>query len=299
MVDATPQTAALLDAASLHPRFRAAADRCDRIETLQQDVEQRLRDEFVPANRPALLPAVLMDWPPLHRWQDDTYLREAAPLASVSARRVASNGVCAQGGSYETDKVSWPEIIDSLAAAAAKGDVAAPHYAAQVRLKLDLPTLLADTRPVPECVRCLGPLWRNAPAAYFGCGARTPLHFDLLENILCVVSGRKWVTLWHPADAEVLYPSADAEGGIFSAADVYDPDLERFPKLREALEERALRVELSAGDALCASRQSRPIRPPRPHSPLSTPPSTAPCSGINDLSSFPGRRLTHALLYLL
>ena len=75
------------------------------------------------------------------------------------------------------------------------------------------------------------------------------MHFDLLENILCVVRGRKLVTLWHPADSHLLYPMEEASEAAFSRANVYEPDLTRFPLLEEA-QKRALHVELNAGDAL-------------------------------------------------
>jgi hypothetical protein len=97
-------------------------------------------------------------------------------------------------------------------------------------------------------VGVLGSVWRNAPSAYFGCGHATPLHFDMLENVLCVVRGRKMVTLWHPGDSALLYP---AEGGdaAFSRANVHQPDLDAFPLLAEAAK-RGLHVDLAAGDAL-------------------------------------------------
>ena len=74
------------------------------------------------------------------------------------------------------------------------------------------------------------------------------MHFDQLENILCVVRGRKLLTLWHPADGALLYPGAGGQAA-FSVADVHHPDYERFPLLRQAAT-RALHVELHAGDAL-------------------------------------------------
>ena len=241
-------TRALLDAAGLHPRFRAATERITSIPTAEgaSDSERLLRDEFVPSNRPALLQSALQDWAPVLRWSDDNYLRSAAPDAKVSARRVASGTVAS--GSYESDEISWPTLVDSLAAASHAGISAAPHYAAQLRLRTSLPTLFADTRPEPPLLRALGAVWRNAPSAYIGCGARTPLHFDLLENIFCVVTGVKHVALWPPADGGLLYPGDDG-GATFSRADIYIPDLEAFPLLREALS-HALHVKVSAGDAL-------------------------------------------------
>ena len=242
---------AVHDVACLDPRFRAADDRAADadIAALHADWAERLRDEFVPANRPVVLRSVLADWPPVEKWHDDAYLLAAAAHdATIPARRAdASAGSTAVEGAYETDELTWAALLDAHAEAAAHERTAA-HYAAQLRLRTAMPRLFVDTNPVPECVGALGPVWRNAPAAYFGCGHATPLHFDQLENIFCVVRGRKRVTLWHPADAGLLYAG---EGGqaAFSRANVYAPDLERFPLLARA-EARGLHVELQAGDAL-------------------------------------------------
>ena len=244
-------TTALLNAAGLHPRFRAAAKRLTAIPTAEgaSDSEQLLRNEFVPSNCPALLRSALQDWAPVLSWSDDDYLRSAAPDSKVSARRVdLQTGGCVASGSYESDEISWPSLVDSLVAASQAGSSAAPHYAAQLRLRTTLPALFADTRPEPSLLRALGAVWRNAPSAYIGCGARTPLHFDLLENIFCVVTGVKHVALWPPADGVLLYPGDDG-GAAFSLADIYSPDLDAFPLLREA-QSRALHVQVSAGDAL-------------------------------------------------
>ena len=252
-IQADGSASALLDAAGLNPKFRSSNDprvvAVPIVCTSTEDAEQRLRDEFVPANRPVLLRSALAAWPPVQRWGDDEYLRNAAPEARISARRIDDRGVSISGAAYESEEMSWPTLIDSLAKAAQAGSSsAAPHYAAQVRLRTALPNLFADTRPELGLLRAFGAVWRNAPSGYFGCGAQTPLHFDLLENLFCVATGTKHVALWHPADGGLLYPGSGGEAA-FSVADVYAPDLEAFPLLRDA-EARALHVEVHAGDAL-------------------------------------------------
>ena len=111
----------------------------------------------------------------------------------------------------------------------------------------------ADARPPPAHLAALGARLRGAPAAYIGGGSTTPLHFDALENLLVVVRGRKDVTLWHPQHTPLLYPRDDGAAAIFSRADIYHPDFDAFPLLREALP-LGLRAELAAGDALYLPR---------------------------------------------
>lgn len=251
-------TSSLLDAAGLDPRFRSSAfENTDgrghgggpvpTVTPTDADASRKLLSEFVATNKPVLLKGSLSDWAPVLRWHDDEYLCAAEPLASIDVRRTDSSGRTSTGSSaYQRESsVSWPSLVHELAESAARRERGS-LYAAQVHLRTVLPGLFADTRPVPPCIGALGPVWRNAPSLYFGCGARTPLHFDLLENVLCVVRGRKHVTLWHPADAALLYP---CEAAPFSMADVYEPDLTAFPRLAEA-RTRGLEVEVGCGDAL-------------------------------------------------
>ena len=256
----------VLDAAGLAPRFRtrdeaarATMGRPSSIitttvsssaSTEPSDRQQLLLADCIAKNEPILLRGVLSDWTPTKRWHDDEYLRATEPDAVLEPRRadVASGRTSTQGDPYEREKpIGWPALVDAVAEAARKQENA-PLYAAQVRVRTSLPHLFADTRPEPPCVAALGPVWRNAPSLYYGCGSKTPLHFDLLENVLCVARGRKRVTLWHPEDSEVLYP-ADDGAATFSRADVYAPDLDAFPLLSEGLQ-RGAQVEVHAGDAL-------------------------------------------------
>lgn len=127
-----------------------------------------------------------------------------------------------------------------------------PHptlpLSSQLALRYELPDLYNDTRPPPELLAAFGSLWRSAPSAYIGAGSRTPLHFDLLENLLCVVLGRKVVQLWHPAYGEKLYPGGGGQD-LFSQVDPLSFDAAEFPDFVDALP-LAHTVELEAGDAL-------------------------------------------------
>ena len=123
-----------------------------------------------------------------------------------------------------------------------------PLLSLQLRLRTVLPALFRDTRPPPDLLSALGAPWRNAPSAYIGSGSRTPLHFDLLENLFCVVRGRKRMQLWHPAHGAQLYPGGGGEP-LFSKVDPTNFDPVEFPEFSGAVG-LAHEVELAAGDAL-------------------------------------------------
>ena len=77
-------------------------------------------------------------------------------------------------------------------------------------------------------------------------------HFDLPDNIACVVAGRRRFTLFPPAQVANLYIGPldlTPAGQPVSLVDHARPDLERFPRYAQALEHAQV-FELEAGDAL-------------------------------------------------
>ena len=242
-----------LDMIGLAPRFRSAPAAHKRIATLEGAASADALRPYVLRNEPVVLRGALHDWTPAQRW-DDAYLRDAGAGVRVPVRLADGVGDASFGDPqrghdvYTVEEMEWAELHEALRAA--EEQRAAPrYYAAQLRLRTLLPALYSDTRPPPECVGAFGALWRNAPSAYFGCGSRTPLHFDALENLLCIVRGRKRVTLWHPAHGLALYPG-DGGAAIFSRIDVDRAvDAREFP-LYEGVAQLAHTVELSACDAL-------------------------------------------------
>jgi hypothetical protein len=93
---------------------------------------------------------------------------------------------------------------------------------------------------------------RTEPTFWLGNRALVAPHFDVHDNIACVVSGRRRFTLFPPEQINNLYvgPILDAPGGVpISRVDIRKPDFERFPRYREALDS-ALQAELDPGDAL-------------------------------------------------
>lgn len=77
-------------------------------------------------------------------------------------------------------------------------------------------------------------------------------HFDLPDNIACVVAGRRRFTLFPPEQVANLYIGPldlTPAGQPVSLVDVTRPDLARFPRYAQALEQAQV-FELAPGDAL-------------------------------------------------
>jgi len=100
----------------------------------------------------------------------------------------------------------------------------------------------------------LAALARFSPHVSLWLGNRMQVapHFDLPDNIACVVAGRRRFTLFPPEQVANLYIGPldlTPAGQPISLVDHVRPDLERFPRYAEALK-HAQTFELLPGDAL-------------------------------------------------
>ena len=87
---------------------------------------------------------------------------------------------------------------------------------------------------------------------WLGSRAKVSAHFDVADNIACCVAGRRRFTLFPPDQLDNLYVGPwdrTPAGQPISLVNVDDPDLEKYPNFRTALD-AAFTVELEAGDAL-------------------------------------------------
>jgi len=87
---------------------------------------------------------------------------------------------------------------------------------------------------------------------WIGNRLRTQTHYDLYDNLACVVAGRRRFTLFPPDQIENLYMGPfefTLSGTPVSMVSLEQPDFERFPRFRQALE-TAQTAELEPGDAI-------------------------------------------------
>jgi hypothetical protein len=91
-----------------------------------------------------------------------------------------------------------------------------------------------------------------AARIWIGNAVNVQTHFDLKDNIACVVAGRRRFTLFPPDQLPNLYVGPfdfTLSGPPVSMVSVKEPDLVRYPRFEEALK-HAQTAELGPGDAL-------------------------------------------------
>lgn len=120
-------------------------------------------------------------------------------------------------------------------------------------------TLAAQGLAVHRCIPAFGEVHRLdilptdvLPRMWIGNRACVATHGDDLENVACVVAGRRRFTLFPPEQLPNLYlgPFELTPGGTpISMVHLTEPDLTRYPRFAQAME-AAFYADLEPGDAL-------------------------------------------------
>lgn len=157
-------------------------------------------DHFYAPGRPVVIEGALSGWPALERWTPD-YLKETVGDASVEyqgGRTAASDFELAKDRHKRT--MPFSAFIDQICADDSGGNDAyitaynsATNQSALAPLQNDLGRLDAYLTGAP------GMMWIG-PGNTF-----TPLHFDLTNNLLIQIVGRKRILLIPPTQTRFMY----------------------------------------------------------------------------------------------
>lgn len=216
----------------------------------------RFQSEIRPLELPAVLRGQAADWPAVAAGRDSHealagYLmrfavqRELPVLVGppeIEGRFFYREGLTALN--FDRAGATLAVFLDRLLA---QRDAARPE------------ALAVQSEPVPELL----PGFREAndidlldppatPRAWLGNRVRVAAHYDVKENIGCVVAGRRRFTLFPPDQLANLYPGPfelTPAGTPVSLVDPAAPDLARFPRFAEAMA-HAQSAELGPGDAI-------------------------------------------------
>lgn len=217
---------------------------------------EQWHNEIKPSFQPAVLKGLLNHWPMVQAattsdmalsqyiagqdtgWQVDTLL-----LAPDSDGRIGYKEVLA-GFNYEKRQYPLTAILSQLLKT--KSDPQAVRIAAQSALVSNCMPEFTTDNPNPLLADTV------IPRVWLGNKVMVPAHFDDADNLACVVAGKRTFILFPPEQVANLYIGPldyTPTGAPISLVDFSQPDFERFPKAREALQ-HALVAELEPGDAL-------------------------------------------------
>ena len=217
--------------------------------------------ELIEAQQPAVLEGLARDWPLVARGREGPAVAAAYLKQFASDRPVTGfTGPPGIGGrfhynadltglNFTADRVPLAAFLDTILAHL--DDAEPPSlYVGSTDLDLYLPGLSAENaltldHPAFGVGQPLVSLW---------IGNRTiaPAHYDMANNLACCMVGRRRFTLFPPEQVANLYPGPlerTPAGQVVTMVDFQAPDLERYPRFREAMAAAQV-AELDPGDVL-------------------------------------------------
>lgn len=218
----------------------------------------RFEAEIVPAGRPAVLRQLLAHWPIVAagRTSPEAFAEYLNPRATEAGGE-AWFGPPEIGGKFgyndelngfnhDRRLATIPQLLELLLR---QRGSAQPFgiYAGALPLRRHAPAVLSD-----NIMPLLDPDRYMLISLWLGNRTTTAAHWDLPQNLACVVAGKRRFTLFPTVAVPNLYVGPldfTLAGQPSSFADIEDPDFDRFPRLRVAFAsaEEAL---LEPGDVL-------------------------------------------------
>lgn len=219
---------------------------------------ERFEAELVPAGRPALLRGLTAHWSLVRAAQQSPealaeHLLRLGPREPVQAWFAPPSAAGRFG--YSDDFTGYDHerrtlgLDELLAYLVAHSDNAGAWtaYAGGIPVPKVLPRLTAELPPP-----LLDPDREMLVSLWLGGRTRTAAHWDVPQNLACVVAGRRRFTLFPPDQVANLYVGPldfTLAGQPISLVDITAPDLESHPRFREAMA-AAVVADLEPGDVL-------------------------------------------------
>jgi hypothetical protein len=216
----------------------------------------RFHNEIVPLNQPAIIRSLVSEWPTVKaaKKSPDAVVNYLKPRDTnfVVPALVGTPDIKGRFFySYDLTDINFQRAdvtlsigLERLLAIKEKQN---PHAIALQAIQLS--QVLPDFKAAhPQ------PLLDSSaePTMWVGNQAIVAPHYDIHDNLACVVAGQRKFTLFPPEQINNLYPgpTLNSPAGVpVSMVDIKDPDFKRFPKYKDALKS-GFEGTLEPGDAI-------------------------------------------------
>jgi [protein]-arginine 3-hydroxylase / protease len=221
------------------------------LERVHRPAPEEFYDRFVATRRPVVVTGAMDGWAALHRWTAD-YLGATLGDRRIKVQRLDHDNVTR----YELHTLEEVRFADFISAVSQEppakryylviGNIHVVDNWPRRFAKPVFPELFSDIEilPLVDAERLLEVnLWVGYS------GVVSNLHFDPIDNCLCMIRGRKHLRLYAPEEWSHMHlPSTfGLENPLHSPVNAMRPDLGRFPKFQQA---RYRTCTLEPGDVL-------------------------------------------------
>ena len=216
---------------------RALSEKTTGIKRVRGLSPEDFLDRYYAPGRPVIIERAIDHWPALKRWTPD-YLRRKVGNAPVEFQAERAANPDFEIDAYSHKKVlPFGDYLDLIAGGGNDAYVTANNSAAN---QAALAPLERDLGFVEKYLtRAHGMMWIG-PAGTF-----TPLHFDLTNNLIAQIVGRKRVIMLPPSESARLHHGRHVFSAVRDLED--EAQLALYPSAREA---RRFVVDLGPGDLL-------------------------------------------------
>ncbi|MFT5774418.1 cupin-like domain-containing protein [Hyphomonas sp.] len=226
------------------------------IPELENVTQEMFRNEIYPAAEPVIMRGLVADWPSVKAAQtsDETLISYMKNLYTghpveflLGPPEIAGHFFYNEdmsGLNFKRSTGTFPDVIDRLFTQTPLASGEAINIQS-TPVRALLPGFVEDNR-----LRVLAD--NIPPRIWIGNAVRVQTHFDLSQNIACVVGGSREFTLFPPSQTSNLYMGPierTLAGTPVSLVDIDNIDQGRFPKFNVAAGE-AMSAELMPGDAI-------------------------------------------------
>lgn len=217
---------------------------------------QAIPDVLLESTQPLVIRGLTAKWPAVRAGSESStaasaYLRQFYRDATVNAMLGAPAiegrffyNADLSGFNFRSVRIKLDTVLDEIARHE-HADQPPAIYVGSTTVDTCLPGFRADNDLNLNGRQALVSVW-------VGNQTRIAAHFDLPDNIACVLAGHRRFTLFPPDQLANLYVGPldlTPAGQVVSLVDFVKPDFERFPKFAEALRHAQV-AELGPGDAI-------------------------------------------------
>ena len=212
--------------------------------------------EILCSAEPLLLKGMLAEWPIVKAAKTsvqaaDQYIRQFYKGATVGAFFGAANSggrvfynQDMTGFNFERVMIKLDTVLNKIQQHTYE-DQPPAFYVGSTTVETCLPGFRAENDIDFEDIDPLASIW-------LGNRTRVAAHFDVPDNIACCAVGRRRFTLFPPSEVVNLYPGPldfTPAGQAISMVDFHQPDYEKYPKFRDAIQNAQV-AEMEPGDAI-------------------------------------------------